>query len=181
MNVKEWNIAITVHQEGFAPVVHALRDLAPIGLTSYHYLLTMTAKDPMEALAAIEARAAMNATLPDALSRVAPAMEGFFFSSPEEFEAKAETVLLARLPQLAGKSFHVRLHRRGHRQDLVDPAVERRLGEVVQSALKCTGAPGTISFSDPDAIVVIDTVDDRAGIALWSREDIARHPLLRPG
>ena len=176
-----WNIVITVHREGFAPVTHALRDLAPIGLTSYHNLLTMTAKDPMEVLAAIETRAAADMALREALSRVAPAMESFFFFSPEDFEAKASMALLARLQQLAGKSFHVRLHRRGHRQEMVDPAVESRLGEVVQNALKAAGTPGVISFSDPDVIVAIDTVDDQAGIALWTREDIARHPLLRPG
>ena len=30
------------------------------------------------------------------------------------------------------------------------------------------------------AIVVIDTIDDRAGIAMWSHEDLTRHRLLRP-
>ena len=42
------------------------------------------------------------------------------------------------------------------------------------------GLPGRISFTDPDAVIVIDTVDDRAGLAMWTREDIAHHRLLRP-
>lgn len=175
-----WNVVITVHQNGFTPVAHAVHDLGSVGLTTYHNLLTMKAKDPMAVLAAIEARAAADAALRDALSRVAPVTESFNFSSPEDFEAAAEAALLARLSQLAGRSFHVRLHRRGHRHELVDPVVENRLGAVVQDALKAAGTPGVISFSDPDVVVAIDTVDERAGIALWTREDMARHPLLRP-
>jgi tRNA(Ser,Leu) C12 N-acetylase TAN1 len=37
-----------------------------------------------------------------------------------------------------------------------------------------------VSFSDPDAVIVIDTIDDRAGISLWTRDELARHRLLRP-
>jgi len=29
-------------------------------------------------------------------------------------------------------------------------------------------------------VIAIDTIDDRAGISLWAREDLARHRLLRP-
>jgi hypothetical protein len=40
--------------------------------------------------------------------------------------------------------------------------------------------PGRIAFTDPDAVVAIDTIDDRAGVSLWTRDDLARHRLLRP-
>jgi hypothetical protein len=36
--------------------------------------------------------------------------------------------------------------------------------------LQAARAPCTISFTDPDAVVAIDTIDDRAGIGLWARE-----------
>jgi hypothetical protein len=29
-------------------------------------------------------------------------------------------------------------------------------------------------------VVVIDTIDHRAGLALWTREDLAHHRLLKP-
>ena len=40
--------------------------------------------------------------------------------------------------------------------------------------------PRPISFKDPDAVIVIDTIDHRAGIALWTRDDLKHHRLLRP-
>jgi hypothetical protein len=53
------------------------------------------------------------------------------------------------------------------------------LNDVIIEATAKAGLPGSISFTDPDAVIVIDTVDDRAGLAIWTREDIARHRLLR--
>ncbi len=71
-----------------------------------------------------------------------------------------------------------RIH--GTTHDLRTPDVERFLDEALLEALRQTGAPGAVSFSDPDAVIAIDTIDDRAGLGLWRREDLARHPLLRP-
>jgi len=83
-------------------------------------------------------------------------------------------------PKLAGRSFHVRFHRRGSTHDLPTPEVERFLDDALLEALRQVGAPGTVSFSDPDAVIAIDTIDDRAGLGLWSREDLAGYRLLRP-
>ncbi|MGB8397573.1 hypothetical protein, partial [Bradyrhizobium sp.] len=116
----------------------------------------------------------------DAIARVAPAMRTFDFSSAEDFKDKAKSILLEWLPSLAGKSFHARLHRRGPRLDLHAPDVERFLNDVTIEVTVKAGLPGRISFTDPDAVIVIDTVDDRAGLAMWTREDVARHRLLRP-
>jgi hypothetical protein len=40
------------------------------------------------------------------------------------------------------------------------------------------GNPGRITFADPDAILALETVDCRAGLSLWSREDLQRYPFL---
>ena len=42
------------------------------------------------------------------------------------------------------------------------------------------GTPGKISFTDPDVVIAIDTIDNRAGLAMWTREELARYHLLRP-
>lgn len=41
-----------------------------------------------------------------------------------------------------------------------------------------TGNPAHIRFDDPDAIVLIETLRGRAGMALSTRDDYRRHPLL---
>ena len=51
---------------------------------------------------------------------------------------------------------------------------------AVRALRKLGSIDSRISFSDPDPVIAIDTVDDCAGIALWTREGLARHRLLRP-
>jgi hypothetical protein len=88
--------------------------------------------------------------------------------------------MLDWLPLLADRSFHVRLHRRGERHVLRSPEIERILDDDVLDGTRNLGAPARISFADADLIIAIDTVDHRTGLALWSREDLARYRLLRP-
>ena len=81
---------------------------------------------------------------------------------------------------LAGRSFHARLDRRGARQDLRLPDIEKFFDDEVLAATSGAGAPAKISFTDPDALIAIDTIDDQARMALCTREDLTRHRLLRP-
>jgi tRNA(Ser,Leu) C12 N-acetylase TAN1 len=70
------------------------------------------------------------------------------------------------------------LYRRGHRRDLPTLTEERFLDGAILETLRATGAPGRIAFDDPDAVVVVETVGDRAGLALWGRDDLRRYPFL---
>ena len=82
------------------------------------------------------------------------------------------------MPQLAGKSFHVRMHRRGFKEALPSQQEERMLDDVLLEALERTGQPGRIEFEDPDLILDVETVDQRAGMSLWTREQLERYPFL---
>jgi tRNA(Ser,Leu) C12 N-acetylase TAN1 len=175
-----WNAVISVYQDGFRRALRVLRELGPVERSPYHNVLIMTVDDPVALLEAIECRTEESTALYDAISRVAPALRTIEFRSADEFKEKAKAILLEWSPRLAGKSFHVRLHRRGARHDLPTPEMERFLDDALLDALRQSGSPGTISFQDPDVVVAIDTIDDRAGLGLWSREDLARHRLLRP-
>ena len=55
---------------------------------------------------------------------------------------------------------------------------EQLLSETLLDALKVAGTPGRISFDDPDEVIQIETIDTRAGVSLWSREDRRRCPFL---
>lgn len=178
--MKDWNVIITIFQDGYRRAIRALHKLGPIERSSYHNVLLMSVADPVALLEVIERQTEMDPTLYDAISRVAPAKRSFEFHLSEDFLAKAKETVMEWLPHLAGRSFHVRPHRRGSRQSLRSPDAERSLGEALLDALKEAGTPGTLSFSDPDAVIAIDTVDDHAGISIWTREDRIRHRLLRP-
>jgi tRNA(Ser,Leu) C12 N-acetylase TAN1 len=178
--VKDWNIVVSIYQDGFRRAMRALRELASVERSPYHNVLVMRVEDPVALLEAVERQTEESPALYDAISRMAPAQRSFDFHSAQDLEEKAKTIMLEWLPRLAGRSFHVRFHRRGTRHDLKTPDVERLLDDVLLDASSRAGTPGTLSFTDPDAVIAIDTVDERAGVSLWTREDLARHRLLRP-
>jgi tRNA(Ser,Leu) C12 N-acetylase TAN1 len=178
--MRDWNVVVSVYREGFTRVLRALGDLGPIAKSPYYNVLVMRADDPITLLTAIEKRTEENTALYDAISRVAPASRSFEFYSAEDFVEKAKHIIGEWSANLAGHAFHVRLHRRGAKYDSKTQDTEHLLNDVVLNAAAKAGRPAKVSFTDPDAVIAIDTVDDRAGLALWTREDLARHRLLRP-
>ena len=96
-----------------------------------------------------------------------------------EPEAKAREASLTWIPDLAGKSFHVRMYRRGFKGQLSSQSEESFLDGILLDALNKIGKPGRITFENPDAIIALETIDSRAGLSLWTREDLQRYPFLR--
>jgi tRNA(Ser,Leu) C12 N-acetylase TAN1 len=178
--MKEWNVVITVFQDGFRRALRALQKLGEVDHGHYHNVLGMKVDDPMALLAAIEQQTALEPALFDAISRVAPVLRSFEFHSADEFKEKAKAAVLEWAPRLAGKCFHVRLHRRGFKHELESPEAEKYFGAALLDALAERGTPSSISLSDPDVIISIETIDHRAGLSIFSRDDLALHPLLRP-
>ena len=178
--MKDWNVVISIYQDGFKRALRALKEFGPAERSPYHNVIVMKVEDPVALLEVIERKTEESTALYDAISRVAPAMHTVEFHSSEQFKEKLKPILLDWSLRLTGRSVHVRLHRRGDLHDLHTPDAERLFDDLVLNATTAAGAPCRISFTDSDSVIAIDTVDDRAGVGLWTREDLARHRLLRP-
>ena len=177
--MRDWNVVVSVHEGRFVRACQLLEQFGRLERTEYYNVLVMKVEDSSVFVTAL---ADLVSTVPDVLavvSRVVPAAETFTFQSAEEFEAKAREIALGWQPALVGKAFHVRLHRRGFRGRLSSQEEERFLDEVLLDALERAGTPGRISFDDPDAILDVETVSNRAGMSLWTREDLSRLPFLK--
>jgi hypothetical protein len=83
------------------------------------------------------------------------------------------------VPQLEGKGFHVRMHRRGFKGRLSILEEEKMLDKFLLELTKVGGNPGHITFDEPDVIIAVETVAYRAGLSLWIREDLQRYPFVR--
>ena len=59
--------------------------------------------------------------------------------------------------------------------------MERRLDFEIVEKTGGIGRPASIAFTDPDVIVAVDTIDNRAGLALWTRDELRCYEVLRPG
>lgn len=177
--MQDWNVVVTVHDGNFARACQLLGLFGKVKRTGFYNVLVMKVED----VAAFQKRLAdLAAAVPDILeviARVVPAADLFDFQSAESFEARAREVALRWAPQLAGRSFHVRLHRRGLKEVLPSQQEERMLDEALLEALERAGSPGRIDFEDPDFILDVETVGQRAGMSLWTREDLHRYPFLK--
>jgi tRNA(Ser,Leu) C12 N-acetylase TAN1 len=178
--MKDWNVVVTIYQAGFRRALRACQEYGQAERSPYHNVMVMKVEDPIALLRDVERRTEENPGLYDAIARVAPAARAFDFQSAEEFKQGVLSIMFEWLPCLKGRPFHVRLHRRGPNLDLRSQDAERYFDDAVIDATGKAGLPARISFGDPDIVIVIDTIDDRAGLAMWTREDLARHRLLRP-
>lgn len=177
--MRDWNVVITVHQGGFRRACQLLERFGTVKRTDFYNVLVMKVEEVDTFLKAFSDLVSAVPEVLEVMARVMPAAQAFTFNSPEDFEVKARDVVLGWAPRLAGKSFHVRMHRRGFKEGLQSQQEERMLDDVVLTALEQAGDPARIAFDDPDFILDVETVGPRAGLSLWSREDLGRYPFLK--
>lgn len=177
--IPDWNVVATAHPTRLPRARQILRKFGRVGRTDFHNLLVMHVEDCDKFLLQLGEAVQKEPDLLTAISRVFPAQDAFDFDTPETFDAKARGIVLRWLPRLSGKSFHVRLHRRGLKGELSSQSHEQTLNRVLVEALAATNSAGQIVFDDPDAVVDIETVRNRAGMSLWTRADLRRYPFLR--
>ena len=178
--MKDWNVVITVNDsEGFRRARREFQRFGDVAPTDYHNILVLRVPDVSKFVEHFSSITEADKSLLSCVSRVAPAGFAFDFATVEEFRSKARTIVLGWLAVLCGHSFHVRMHRRGLKSELPSPSVEQFLDEAVLSGARERCRPSRIYFSDPDYVIDVETVGNRACLTLWSRNDLRRLPFLR--
>ena len=155
-----------------------LRRYGEVTATEYFNVLLLTVPDVTEFLEKLEDDTRKDMTLLNAASRIIAAQQSFDFQSPQEFEDKACRAVDEMIPRLKGCSFYVRMHRRGFKSRLSSQTEERFLDHHILGRLEHAHSSGRVTFDDPDAIVTVETVGQRAGLACWSRKERQRYPFL---
>lgn len=178
----DWNVVVTAGRGGYEDAEAALRSLGRVERTRFYNVLVMRVDDTGTFLEKLETMGRVN---PDLLgrfvSRVVPAEESFDFQSREGFRREAGRIVRDRSDELAGRSFHVRMERRGLEGVVDSQQEERFLGDEVLESLEERGSSAEVTFEDPDAVVAVETVSVRAGIALLGRDERERFSFLRAG
>lgn len=177
--MQDWNVVVSVNEKGFREAFRVLSEFGPVSKTDFFNVLVMKVDDIHCMLDSLRERLQEDPHSLSFLSRLIPAMQTFTFQSAEEFKTKAHEAILPWAPLLAGTRFHVRIHRRGFKGRFLSPEEERGLDALLIEAIEKAGTPGSITFDDPDAILSIETVSNRAGVSLWTRQDRERYPFIR--
>jgi len=173
-----WNVLATSPEGRRDALLFALRRLGKFRRGGYRNVVLGQVESVDAFLAGVHEALAGDPLLPTALARVVPVEATVRFEAP----TAVDTLAAAAEPfvdRLAGGSFFVRLERRGLKGRLHTPTVERELGDRVWRALEAKGHTPRVDFKDPDAVLVVETIGDEAGLAVVTRALRAQHPFLR--
>ena len=175
----DWNVVATVHEGGFNKALRILKRFGAVERTDFFNILVMrTGEEPLKLMDELLVETERDPQSVSCLARVMPVVQTFVFQTPAEFDEKARLAVCAWIPALAGKGFHLRMHRRGFKGKLSSMDEEKFLDTYLLEALETAGTPGRITFSDPDAVIALETIGPRAGLSFWRREELSRYPLL---
>ncbi len=174
-----WNLVATTHAQSWREALGILGRYGRVHKTGYHNVVVMAVEDPRSVADDLARRIEAEPGIMNFLSRVIPLQRAVELGPLETAAERLAEACEPFVARLAHKSFHVRVHKRGPGKALSAHELERELGRRMLAALAARGTPGRPSFEDPDAILVVEIVDERAGVALFDREDRARFPFLR--
>lgn len=173
-----WNVVVTARSGHRRRLRRGLAPLLRLRRSGYRNVLTGLHEDPQALLESLAPLLAERPDLQTAISRLMTVERSFPVDAPA-FQQQLAVEIEPFLERIAGRTFHVRLERRGHKGRIHSKNCEVSLGGHIYDALASQGLRPVVTFDDPDVIVVVELIDDRAGIRLLRREDRARFPLLK--
>jgi tRNA(Ser,Leu) C12 N-acetylase TAN1 len=176
--VAAWNVLATSLEGRRDALLIALRRLGRFRPGGYRNVVVGLVEDTALFLGALRDALATDPLLPTALAKVVPIETTLRFDPGDAVSAFA-TAAEPLLDRLAGGSFFVRLERRGLKGRLHSPTIERELGDRVWRALEARGHTPRVDFRDPDAVLVVETLGDQAGLTVLSRSLRAAYPFVK--
>ena len=175
----DWNVLIEVRQHSFSPAYLLLEKFGKVYQSDFENILLLKVANIPQFMESFNQKLLKNPSLKELYNRVVPITSSFSFQSSEEFETKAKEIVFDWMPKLAGKKFYVRMHRTGFKDRIDRHEEETFLDLIILQELERIGKPGEIGGLNPDVIVTVETISERAGLSCWTRQDLENYPWLK--
>jgi tRNA(Ser,Leu) C12 N-acetylase TAN1 len=174
-----WNLLVTSLEGQRESLLAALRTLARFRRGGFPNVLVGTVEDPAAFLAVLQDAYERSTVVRSSLGKVIPIDRTLRFTSPDAFRDEVGGALETLIDRLVGRTFFVRIFRRGFRGQIDSTHLEGELGARLVAALEARGDRPRVRFDDPDVALVIETLRDEVGIAFLDRTLRAAHPFVR--
>ena len=182
--VEDWNVVATARGGAFRRAWTLLEGtVEAVDRTKYPNVLVSRVPNVRQFMNEMQAWAVPGSTDPvsKAFYRITPASITFEFEDANQFHTKLRTVAANWAEILAGHSFQVRIHRHGFKSAVASQSQsERMLEQFLLGELAKMGNPGRIDYKNPAGTLVVETVDNRGGMSLFSRKELQGYPFLHP-
>jgi tRNA(Ser,Leu) C12 N-acetylase TAN1 len=175
----EFNLVVTMDREGrFGAMLKELALYGEFRRTEFFGVVLGRVQKPEAFLETVLEKRGKQLTAFQDVGRVIPLDQVFTFR-PENFVELVGAAIRPYLPRLAGKRHYVRLERRGFKGVIVSPEAEQALDHLIAEELTSQGVVAPVDFEHPDAVVVVETIGDRCGVGMLTREMMDRYPFVR--
>ena len=176
--MKEWNILATAFWGRGKDALRLLTLHGEFKGSGFKDVLQGHVEDVNLFLEKLELMRQENPDRMNSLSQILPLEQTFSFNLPDFMDKLKETVL-PYVDKVEGKKFYVRVKRRGHKGEMSSLEIEKEISSFIFEKLERAGKQAQVSFSNPDVVIVIETIASRAAIALITREMREKYPLIK--
>ncbi len=176
--MREWNIIVTTLPGRECELLPVLNRLGEFTRSEFKGILVGWVGDVTQFLEDILHAGEDPRAWRQHLLRVLP-VERVFSFTPSTFEERLREAVAPLVQRMVDGTFYVRLERRGYKGAILSPEVERRLGDYVMQLAAQQGTALRVSFQDADYVIVAETVGNRCGVALITRQLHTRYPFVK--
>lgn len=177
---KTWNVVATVNPSHFDPGKFDLSEFGTVGETDIHRLLVVEVPDVDELLEKLEAKLhEPHSNFFAAVPVVRPVRRQFVFEETNDFWPKLERAARELSPALEGRVFRVCVSSFGADRALTAETVRSPLRDRLLAHLADTETRAASDDESPEVVLDLEVVEDTAGLAAWTRRELARYPFLR--
>ena len=174
-----WNLLVTSLEGQRESLLSVLRTLARFRRGGFPNVLVSTVDDPWTFLGTLRHAYETSPIVRSGLGKAIPIERTLRLSNPAAFVDEVTAVLEPLARRLVGRTFFVRVFRRGFRGQIDSTRAEGELGARLVTHLEAAGDHPKVRFRDPDVIMAIESLRDEVGIALLDRELRATFPFVR--
>jgi len=112
------------------------------------------------------------------LARIVPLDHTFIFTT-DTLVPLLKTEVLTHADQIGSGSFHIRVERRGHKDEIHSRQIEQALADALIESLSGRGHAPHVDFHDPDVIIAIEIVGDECGVGFITKALRERCPFIK--
>lgn len=178
--MRRWNVLVTAHPGPGAvhELLAGLRAFGEFHATAFKYVCAGWVADQAALLDSLLEALQAHVHWAGRLGRVVPLALTFDFTL-ESLADELKTAVGSLAGGIDGGTYFVRVERRGMAESVHTAELEPLLAEHLCALMEAQGKSLRTSFTDPDYILAVETLDTQCGLALITRDLRRRYPFVR--
>jgi tRNA(Ser,Leu) C12 N-acetylase TAN1 len=176
--MEEWNILATAQRGQERFLLQRLNKFGDFRHSGCRDVILGNVADVLVFLDALESIRQESPGRLRSLSQIVP-IERFFHFDVTDFREKAKEAVSPYIDQLENSRFFVRVVRRGHKGEISGMETEKELASFILESLQREGTHAAVNIEEFEKMIVVETVENLAGIGLITREMKDKYPFIK--